>query len=84
MQTSGLITYFPSFSLIASTGQEPAQEPQPMQSSPITYAIFSTSILNLYLKCSGYTRIIPQNDRLCKINFRNSHEFNNFSLFERL
>lgn len=44
MHSSLLITYLPSFSEIQLTGHSSAHAPQAMQSSVITYAIFSTSL----------------------------------------
>jgi hypothetical protein len=53
MQRSALITYFPSPSLIASTGQSAAQAPHEMHASPIEYAIRNTSF-NYFVTYSEY------------------------------
>ncbi len=47
MHSSALITYLPSPSLIALTGQPSAHAPHIMQSSLITYAISITSLFNI-------------------------------------
>jgi hypothetical protein len=49
MQTSGLISYLPSPSAIASTGHSAAHAPQEMHSSVILYAIVCTSSLDFTL-----------------------------------
>jgi hypothetical protein len=48
MQVSGSITNFPPSSDIAPTGHVPAHEPQPIQESPITYAIFNFLLIDKF------------------------------------